>query len=182
MLICFSVILLHMYWFFLDLLSPVRFGYIYSVFFVFFQIKFLVLLLGIIYHNCFWTMAHYFDSLRSYKWFTTLCYPGFSACKAMACLNHTDLKGKRMRIMWCQRDPSLRKFGIGNLFVKNLDPSVDGTCLLGLFCQFGNVLSCKVAEENGKSKGFGFVQFDSEESAMIACTALHDTFLRGKKL
>lgn len=100
----------------------------------------------------------------------------------MACLNHSDLKGIPMRIMWCQRDPSLRKCSTGNLFIKNLDPSVKGTCLLGLFCQFGTVLSCKVAGENGKSKGFGFVQFDSEESAAAACTALHDTVFRGKKL
>lgn len=100
----------------------------------------------------------------------------------MACLNYTDLKGKPMRVMWCQRNASLRKCGTGNLFIKNLDPSVKGPCLLGLFCQFGTVLSCKVAEENGKSKGFGFVQFDSEESATAARTALHDTVFRGKKL
>ncbi|XP_031267715.1 polyadenylate-binding protein 6-like [Pistacia vera] len=104
------------------------------------------------------------------------------ASKAMACLNCSDLKGIPMRIMWYQRDPSVRKCGTGNLFIKNLDPSVKGTCLLGLFCQFGTVLSCKVAEENGKSKGFGFVQFDSEESAAAARTALHDTVFRGKKL
>ncbi|KAI9160592.1 hypothetical protein LWI28_009775 [Acer negundo] len=104
------------------------------------------------------------------------------ACKAMACLNYKDLKGKAMRIMWCQRDPFPRKCGIGNLFVKNLHPSINGTFLLGLFCPFGNVLSCKVVEEGAVSKGFGFVQFDSEESARAACSALHDTLVRGKKL
>ncbi|KAL5755896.1 hypothetical protein ACOSQ2_020642 [Xanthoceras sorbifolium] len=107
------------------------------------------------------------------------------ACKALACLNYTELKGKPrkpMRIMWCQRDPFPRKCGIGNLFVKNLHPSINGTFLLGLFCPFGNVLSCKVAEEDGVSKGFGFVQFDSEESAMAACAALHDTPVGGKKI
>lgn len=100
----------------------------------------------------------------------------------MACLNQTNLKGKAMRIMWCQRDSLKRKSGIGNLFVKNLDSSISGSFLLSLFCPFGTVLSCKVAEEDGKSKGFGFVQFDSEDSAVAARAALHNSLLRGKKL
>ncbi|KAK8524873.1 hypothetical protein V6N13_015871 [Hibiscus sabdariffa] len=109
-------------------------------------------------------------------------YSNDHACKALLCLNHTDLKGKPVRIMWSQRDPFLRKIGIGNLFVKNLDPSVTATFLERTFSCFGNILSCKIAEENGKSKGFGFVQFESEESSMAAMTALHDTMLIGKKL
>ncbi|KAK8664309.1 hypothetical protein V6N13_084106 [Hibiscus sabdariffa] len=109
-------------------------------------------------------------------------YSNQHACKALLCLNHTDLKGKPVRIMWSQRDPFLRKIGIGNLFVKNLDPSVSATFLERTFTRFGNILSCKIAEENGKSKGFGFVQFESEESSMAAMTALHDTMLKGKKL
>ncbi|GAV75931.1 RRM_1 domain-containing protein [Cephalotus follicularis] len=108
-------------------------------------------------------------------------YP-LHASEALACLNHTRLKGKPMRIMWCQRDPFPRKCGIGNLFVKNLDPSIDSAQLQHIFCQFGTILSCKVAEENGKSKGFGFVQFNSEESAIAACTGLHGTMLAGKEL
>ncbi|KAF5931988.1 hypothetical protein HYC85_028159, partial [Camellia sinensis] len=104
------------------------------------------------------------------------------ASKAIACLNHTQFKGKPMRLMWCQRDPLKRKTGVGNLFVKNLDPSVTSACLEGVFCKFGTILSCKVAEEHGKSKGFGFVQFDSEDSSMAALNALHDTMLEGKKL
>lgn len=100
----------------------------------------------------------------------------------MACLNYADLKGKPMRIMWTQRDPLARKSGVGNLFVKNLHPCINGTFLLGLFCPHGNILSCKVAEEGGVSKGYGFVQFDSEDSALAARTALHDTLVLGKKL
>ncbi|XAR67663.1 hypothetical protein NMG60_11002510 [Bertholletia excelsa] len=104
------------------------------------------------------------------------------ASKALACLNHTELKGKPMRIMWCQRDPLKRKTGVGNLFVKNLHHSVTGTELESIFSKFGTILSCKVAEEHGKSKGFGFVQFESVGSSIAALNTLHGTFLEGKKL
>ncbi|XP_030525297.2 polyadenylate-binding protein 6-like isoform X2 [Rhodamnia argentea] len=118
----------------------------------------------------------------------SLCYgyvnffSHFLASKALACLNYSKLKGKPMRIMWCQRDPSRRKAGNANLFVKNLDPSIGSARLQSIFCQYGNILSCKVAEDNGSSKGFGFVQFESEESAISALRALHDTILEGKKI
>ncbi|KAL6996373.1 hypothetical protein U1Q18_006502 [Sarracenia purpurea var. burkii] len=104
------------------------------------------------------------------------------ASKALTSLNHTELKGYPMRIMWCQRDPLTRKTGVGNLFVKNLDPSVTSARLQGIFCKFGTILSCKVVEEHGKSKGFGFVQFDSEDSSMAAVNSLHGSVLEGKKL
>ena len=84
--------------------------------------------------------------------------------------------------MWCQRDPLARKNGVANLYVKNLDPSVNNAHLEGLFGKYGTILSCKVAEENGKSKGFGFVQFDSEDAATTALNALNDTMFEGKKL
>ncbi|VVB04842.1 unnamed protein product [Arabis nemorensis] len=87
----------------------------------------------------------------------------------MACLNHTDLKGKRMRIMWSQRDLG----GFGNLFVKNLDSSITSSCLERIFSPFGAILSCKVVEENGQSK---------EQSAVAARCALHGSMVDGKKL
>ena len=87
-----------------------------------------------------------------------------------------------MRVMWCQRDPLTRKTGVGNVFIKNLDPSITSARLEGIFCKFGTILSCKVAEERGKSKGFGFVQFASEDLSMAAVNALHGTMLEGKEL
>lgn len=87
-----------------------------------------------------------------------------------------------MRIMWSQRDPFRRKTGIGNIFVKNLDHSITSAELQDMFCKFGTILSCKVVEENGKSKGFGFVQFGSEDFAIAAIGALHNTMIKGKKL
>ena len=67
--------------------------------------------------------------------------------------------------MWSQRDPSLRRSGVGNLFIANLVPDlvatgddkeeVDEKKLLDVFSVFGNILSCKIArnQETGQSKG-----------------------------
>jgi len=75
--------------------------------------------------------------------------------------------------MWKQRDPALRKSGAGNIFIKNIDASVTSRDLLDTFSQFGNILSCKVATtEEGKSKGFGFVQYQTLDEAekAVKCT------------
>merc|ERR1719352_21922 len=63
----------------------------------------------------------------------------------------------------------MRKAGQGNIFVKNLDSNIDNKALYDTFSLFGNILSCKVAcESDGKSKGYGFVHFESEDSAKQA--------------
>ncbi|KAI3786145.1 hypothetical protein L1987_45276 [Smallanthus sonchifolius] len=121
--------------------------------------------------------------------FKSLCYAfidfysPFHAADALNRFNHVELRGKPMRVMWVQRDPFLRKIGIGNLFVKNLDSSVHDAKLQEVFGVFGMILSCKVArDDDGKSKGFGFVQFCSEDSASDALSALNGSFLHGKIL
>lgn len=86
--------------------------------------------------------------------------------RALDTLNNSLIKGKPCRIMWQQRDPVFRKSGVGNIFIKNLHPSVGHKELYDTFSAFGNILSCKVEmNEKGESKGYGFVHFEQKEAA-----------------
>ncbi|RNF03242.1 putative polyadenylate-binding protein 1 [Trypanosoma rangeli] len=92
-----------------------------------------------------------------------------SAAKAMEALNFKRVGDKCVRIMWQQRDPALRYSGNGNIFVKNLKSEIDSRELSLLFKKFGDILSCKVMEdEGGKSRGYGFVHFKEDQAAKEA--------------
>ena len=85
--------------------------------------------------------------------------------------------------MWSQRDPALRKTGQGNIFIKNLDEQIDNKALHDTFAAFGNVLSCKVAtDEVGRSKGYGFVHYETAEAADTAIKAVNGMLLNDKKV
>lgn len=119
-------------------------------------------------------------------------------------MNFDVVKGKPIRIMWSQRDPSLRKSGVGNVFIKNLDKSIDNKALYDTFSAFGNILSCKVravsvrvipgsmffsripppqvvCDENG-SKGYAFVHFETQDAADRAIEKMNGMLLNDRKV
>lgn len=70
-----------------------------------------------------------------------------------------------------------------NLFVKNLDPSVDDAELKKMFDGHGSVKAAKVmCTPDGKSKGFGFVSFEEVAGAREAVKALNGKEVKGKKI
>jgi polyadenylate-binding protein len=94
--------------------------------------------------------------------------------RALDTLNFSNVKGHPCRIMWSHRDPTQRRSNSSNVYVKNLDKDIDNKALHDTFCLFGNILSCKVATDpDGKSRGFGFVHFETEEAAKSAVEKLN---------
>lgn len=104
--------------------------------------------------------------------------------RALDSMNFTDIKGKACRIMWSQRDPSVRRSGVGNIFVKNLQENIDNKQLYDTFSLFGNILSCKVVcdKETGKSKGYGYVHYETNEAAANAIEKLDGMLIDGKEV
>jgi polyadenylate-binding protein len=105
------------------------------------------------------------------------------ATRALELLNFTVVNAKPIRIMFSHRDPSIRKSGTANIFIKNLDKAIDNKALHDTFSAFGGILSCKVATDgSGQSKGYGFVQFEQEESAQTAIEKVNGMLLNDKQV
>lgn len=104
--------------------------------------------------------------------------------KALDTLNHSPIKGRPCRVMWSQRDPSLRKSGKGNVFIKNLDKNITTKNLYDTFLQFGSIVSCKIAfdEKTGDSKGYGFIQFGTQDAADLAIQNVNGMLLMNQKV
>lgn len=70
-----------------------------------------------------------------------------------------------------------------NLFCKNLDPSIDSNGLFTHFRQYGQIVSARVMRnENGESRGFGFVSYQTPDQATAAMHAMNGAVLGTKQL
>jgi len=106
-----------------------------------------------------------------------------AAERALNELNNAPIKGRPCRIMYSQRDPSMRKSGKGNIFIKNLDKSIDIKSLFLTFQQFGQITSCKIElDHTNQSKGYGYIQFQTQDSADIATEKVNGKLIAGKKV
>jgi RNA recognition motif-containing protein len=70
------------------------------------------------------------------------------------------------------------------LHVGNLTNSATSSDLQGWFTPFGTVQSAIVVSdrETGRSKGFGFVEMDTDAEALAAIQGLHDQVHDGRRL
>jgi cold-inducible RNA-binding protein len=70
------------------------------------------------------------------------------------------------------------------LYVGNLPYSVNDQQLAEIFAEFGPVASASVIMDrmSGRSKGFGFVEIENDETAKQAIEKLNNTEVDGRKL
>jgi len=105
--------------------------------------------------------------------------------KVLKELQARPLMNKPMRIMYYNKKVVDKNNHLwkSNVFVKNLVPDINNKRLEAAFCAYGQILSCKVAtDERGNSKGFGFVQFKTENAAWKAIKDLNGLRINDKEL
>merc|ERR1712137_398476 len=104
--------------------------------------------------------------------------------RALDLLNFEEINGRACRISKSNRDPRLRRSGVGNLFVKNIAKDIDHAGLHDVFATFGEIMSCKIAIDRatGESKGYGFVHFSNPEDADTAIDNLNGKCLNDKQI
>ncbi|GDX97039.1 RNA-binding protein [Planctomycetia bacterium] len=70
------------------------------------------------------------------------------------------------------------------LYVGNLAYSVTSESLEQMFLEFGNVVSAQVIQDRdtGRSKGFGFVEMQTDEAAQQAIAGMHEKDFGGRAL
>ncbi|KAJ0264465.1 RNA recognition motif domain-containing protein [Hirschfeldia incana] len=95
------------------------------------------------------------------------------AHRALEMMNGTAINGKDVRVIYHVHDPSLLRKP------RNLEESIDHKALYDTFSMFGSILRFKLATNNDtvRSKGFGFVQYETEESALKAIGYLNGMLL-----
>ncbi|KAF8962541.1 hypothetical protein BDZ97DRAFT_1920362 [Flammula alnicola] len=70
-----------------------------------------------------------------------------------------------------------------NLFCKNLSPEIDSNGLFAHFSRFGQIVSARVMRnENGESRGFGFVSYHQPEHASEALRVMNGAILGTKQI
>ncbi|KAK5579765.1 hypothetical protein RB653_009451 [Dictyostelium firmibasis] len=122
------------------------------------------------------------NTMRSLGYAYVNFFNNHDAERALDTLNYSMVHGKPCRIMWSYRDPTKRKTNVGNIFVKNLEKGVDNAMLYDTFSSFGNILSCKVEFEKGVSKGYGYVHFETSDSAEKAIEKVNGNLILGKPI
>ncbi|KAJ6337813.1 hypothetical protein OIU76_007486 [Salix suchowensis] len=78
---------------------------------------------------------------------------------------------------------SVDKYQALNLYIKNLDDSINDEKLKELFSDFGTITSCKVMRDpSGISRGSGFVAFSTPEEASRALAEMNGKLVVSKPL
>lgn len=81
------------------------------------------------------------------------------------------------------RKSGMGKLRFNNIYVKNFPPDTSDDKLREMFTEFGEIKSCCVEKnQEGKSKGFGFVCFSDPDHAEQAVKVMHGKEMNGRAL
>jgi polyadenylate-binding protein len=98
-------------------------------------------------------------------------------------LSLRKLRGKTIRVMWHERDNSVRYNNQANLFVKNIPTNVKPREFYEAFAQFGDIVSAKFNEDDeGNPLGYGYVNYYEADSAEKALKYFENNQIWGSKL
>lgn len=102
--------------------------------------------------------------------------------EAVRKLNEREIYGQRITVMAMDRDFERRR-PEANVFVKGLDPEIDTQTLHDTFDVFGAVSSAKVVRSaDGRSLGYGYIQFLHPASAAEAVTKANKMMLKQRTI
>lgn len=106
-----------------------------------------------------------------------------SAETAVRTYNYFDIEGHEIRVSFSNRDPTARRHGIGNIFVRNISTAVTARELHEFAEKYGTVQGAEISrDKDNKHLGYGFVQFLNKEDAQDAVTGMNGQDLKGTKL
>ena len=92
-----------------------------------------------------------------------------SANKARIEMNLRKLKGHAIRLMWDEKDNSIRYNSSTNLFIKNIPFNIQPREVYEYFMKFGDISSCKLIEDvYGNHLGYGYITYYNPESSQNA--------------
>ena len=81
-------------------------------------------------------------------------------------MNLKKLKGKSIRIMWDERDSSIRYNTKNNIFVKGIPKTTTPREVYEYFLKFGDISSAKIMEDEiGNHFGYGYITYYNANDA-----------------
>jgi polyadenylate-binding protein len=97
--------------------------------------------------------------------------------------NYSTIDTFTIHISWADSETEkVRRSGEGNLIVKNLHYAIGDCSFHDVFSKYGEIISCKISRRNGRSNGYGFVQFRDPANAESAKSAMNGCIINGRQI
>ena len=106
-----------------------------------------------------------------------------SALRAVEKYNYTKINNEPIIITYASiENMRIIYSGLGNLYISGIDENIEASQLHELFQKFGEVISCKVPTDNGKNRGYAYIQFKNPNDAERAKVEMQDATINRKPI